>query len=464
MLTFTLLPPLTREAKQLNRTLNSFALATILGCTLPGAYAATEKEATAASRRGDFAAAADIYKQLVAANPSSVSLRIEYADALVKDRQWEAAVSEYEAVLKLQPKNIEATLGIATARRRQGNITEAKRYSEQAHVLAPQNADAHLGLASTYALDHDFERAGTHYADIAKKFPKDAGAQQSVYNFQRQRNPRLYAFLESDLSFETKQLGVSVPFLAREEIGAEVQEETSFVPSLGNLKIFSRNDKKIFYTHHFGLNHMFDVSARTSEYQYNVVVNDYASIDTYREFRFRYTMPLTNEHTLAVRYTPRPTTLKVSQETFTAHKIEAEVNSRLTPRLTTLIGTGWLRELDSNATNVGQLTDRSLVRLGFQFDATNRLSVGARFITNPDLDNTVNSTLFAEGSYTLNSTWSVLGRLREDDYKTNFDQTSYYAAARFVPDSHWWSEFGLKYVTRGLNSGVFGLASITYRF
>lgn len=446
------------------RTLTTLILGSILACGLLNAHADTEQDAVAAARRGDFAAAAAVYKQLVAGNPSSVPLHIDYADALAKDRQWNLAISEYESVLKLQPKNTEAMLGIATVRRWQGNIAEAKRAGEQARVLAPQNSDAQLGLAATYALDHDFENAEKTYEQAVKTWPKDAGVQQAAYDFRRQRNPRLYLFWENDLSFELRQIGVSAPFGAHEEIGAEYQDESSIAPGLGNTRIYTRSDKKIFYTHYFGLNHMLDLSARSSEYQYNVTVTDYASIDTYQEYRLRYTVPLTQEQVLSVRYTPRPTTLKLSKDNFTAHKIETELNSRWTPRLSTLLGVGWLRDLDSNATSAAQLTDRSLVKLGAQLDATNRLSLGAKFITNPDLDNSMNSTLIAEGSYTLTDTWSALGRLRSDDYKTGSDQTGYYVGARFVPNSNWWSEFGLKYATRGTASGTYGLASVSYRF
>ena len=448
----------------MRRTLATFALGCAIACLHASAHAVTEKEAVGAARRGDFAAAAAAYKQLVAENPFSVALRLEHADALAKDRQWNEAISEYEAILKLQPKNTEAVLGIATVRRWQGNIVEARRANEQARVLAPQNSDPMLGLAATYALDHDYDNAEKLYEQSVTTWPKDTGVQQAAYNFRRQRNPRLYLFVENDLSFETRQAGVSVPFAGREEIGAEYQEETSIAPALGNARIYTRSDKKIFYTHYFGLNHMFDFSARNSEYQYNVAVTDYASIDTYQEYRFRYTVPLSPEQVLSVRFSPRPTTLKLSQDHFTAHKIEAEINSRWTPRFTTLLGTGWLRDLDSNATSTAQLTDRSLLKLGAQLDVTNHLSLGAKFITNPDLDNSMNSTLIAEGSYSLTDAWSALGRMRADDYKTGADQTSYYAGARFVPNSHWWSEFGLKYVTRGAASGAFGLASVAYRF
>lgn len=450
----------------MNRALITLALGCAIACIHMSANAATEKEAAATARSGNFAAAAVVYQQLVAESPSSVALRLELADALAKDRQWDQAISEYEAVLKLQPNNTEAILGIGTVRRWQGNIVAAKRANEQARVLAPQNSDPVLGLAATYALDHDFDNAGKLYEQAVKTWPEDKGVQHSAHDFRRQRNPRLYLFLENDLSFETRQAGVSAPFAGREEIGAEYQEETSTAPSLGNARIYTRSDKKIFYTHYFGLNQTLDFSARTSEYQYYVpdTALSYTGIDTYQEYRFRYTMPLTPEQIFSVRYTARPTTLRLSQDQFTAHKIEAEFNSRWTPRFSTMLGGGGLRDLDSAATNTAQLTDRSLIKLGFQLDATNRLSIGAKYITNPDLDNTLNATVIAEGSYLLNNTWSALGRLRSDDNKTGASQTGYYLGARFVPNSYWWSEFGLKYVERGTASGVFGLASISYRF
>ena len=450
----------------MNRALTTLALGCAIACIHMGANAATEKETATTARSGNFAAAAVAYQQLVAESPSSVALRLELADALAKDRQWDQAISEYEAVLKLQPNNTEAILGIGTVRRWQENIVEAKRANEQARVLAPQNSDPVLGLAATYALDHDFDNAGRLYEQAVKTWPEDKNVQQSAHDFRRQRNPRLYLFQENDLSFETRQAGAVIPFAAHEETGAEYQDETSTAPSLGNARIYTRSDKKIFYTHYFGLNKTLDFSARTSEYQYNVpdTALIYASIDTYREYRIRYAVPLTPEQVFSVRYTPRPTTLRLSQDQFTAHKIEAEFNSRWTPRFSTLLGTGWLRDLDSTATSASQLTDRSLIKLGFQLDATNRLSLGAKFITNPDLDNSMNSTMIAEGSYSLTDTWSTLGRVRADDYKTGASQMGYYLGARFVPNSHWWSEFGLKHVERGTASGNYGLASVSYRF
>jgi tetratricopeptide (TPR) repeat protein len=441
-------------------------LACALALASPPTVAATEKEAADYARRGQFAEAAEAYTTLVQKNPRSIPLRMELADALAKDRQWDRAVTEYEGVLKLQPKNAEALRGIGTVRRWQGHIGEARRAYEQALKLEPSNAEGQLGLAATSALDHDFAAAQSQYDQAETKWPKDRGAQQAAYDFRRLRNPRLYLFWENDLSFETRQLGAIAPFAGREEIGAEVQEELRFAPDLSRIKTYTRTDKKILYTHFFGLNHMLDFSARASEYEYHAPTSalEYASIDTYEEYRARYTVPFAPEQVFAVRYTLRPTTLKLSQDSFTAHKLEAELSSRWVPRVSTLLGTGWLRDLDSNATNTSQLTNNTLVKLGAQWDPTNQLSIGAKYITNPDLDNTINATTIAEGSYSLTDTWSVLGRYRADDYKRGSDQTSLYAGARYVPNRHWWSEFGLKHAERGDASGNYGLVSIVLNF
>ena len=443
-----------------------FVLSCAITCVNTTVNAYTKLDAEASARDGDFATAALAYEQLLAEQPGSVSLRLEFASALRNDRQWERAISEYQTVIEFHPNNTEAALGIGTVRRWQGNLDEARRTYEQTLELAPQNSEGLLGLANTYALDHDYIEAGKLYEQAQQMWPGDSGVEQAAYDFHRQRNPRLYLFWENDLSFESRQGGFIVPFGAREEIGVEYQEETSIAPQLDDAKIYTRSDSKFFYTHYFGHNHMLDFSARNSEYTYNVPDSNlgYSAIDTYQEYRVRYTLPMTTAQVLAVRYTARPTTLKLSQDNFTAHKLEAELNSRWLPRFSTRLGGGWLRDLDDNAISASELTDRSLVKLGFHWDVTNHLGLGAKHITNPDLDNSMTATDIVEASYSLSGTWSVIARVKMDDYRTSSDQTSNYLAIRFVPNSNWWSEFGLKYAERGNTNGYFGLASVSYRF
>lgn len=426
----------------------------------------SEPEAAAAAERGDYSAAVAAYERLVSEYPNSVALRLNLADALKMDRQWARAIDEYETVLRQQPGNADATLGIGTVRRWQGDIAGATNTYKQAIAQAPQNPGGLLGLGSTYALDHDFARAEEVYEQAEKTWPEDGSVRKAAYDFRRQRTPKLYLFWESDLSFATQQAGFIAPFAAKEEIGLEIQRATSYAPQLDHAEIYSRSDQRIFYTHYFGLNRSLDFSARSSKYSYKVPESalGYSAIDTYAEYRVRYTAPLSREQVLSARYTLRPTTLKLSQHGFTAHKLEVELNSRWTPRFLTMLGGGWLRDLDSNATSSSEFTDRSLVKVGFQWDATNRLSLGAKYITNPDLDNSMNATAIADASYSVTETWSALMRYRVDEYKTGPNQTGYYLGVRFVPDSHWWSEVGLKHSERDTASGNYGLVSISYRF
>lgn len=453
----------------MNRTVAMLWLSGAMLCCSTAAFADLEDDAADASRRGDFSAAVSDYQHLLENNPTSITLRLELADALAKDRQWGRAIDEYQKVLKRDPKSTAALLGIGTVRRWQGNIPEARLAYEQVLALSPGEPAGLKGLAATYALDHDYVNAEKYYAQAEKLWPGDSSVQQAAYDFRRQRNPRTYLLWETDLSFQTHQVGAIVPFGAREEIGAEYQDESSFyVPQVGTsrLLIYTRSDKKVFYTHYFGLNNMLDLSVRSSAYQYHVpdTALSFATIDTYQEYRARYTTPLTQDQIFSVRYTLRPTILKFSNGSFNSHKLETELNSRWFPSFSTLLGLGLLRDLDSNATSTAQLTDRSLVKVGFQWDVTSRLSLGAKYITNPDLDNTMRATSITEAAYSVTETWSVLGRYRTDSAKVGADQTEYYFAFRFVPNSNWWSEFGLKHAKRDSVSGNYGLASISIHF
>lgn len=432
------------------------------------AAAVTEKEAAQQAREGLFAQAIESYDALVKQNPKSVPLRLKLADALAKDRQWERALTEYEAVLKLSPNNADAMNGIGTVNRWRGHVDAARDAHVRARNTAPGDPDGALGLAAAETLDHNFEKAGALYEEAEKKWPNDGEVRQAAYDFRRQKNPRVQLFYEDDLSFRTEIGGVGLPLLAREDLEAEYQKETRF-QYLTGVESYNRTDKKIKYTHFFGLNHTLEVDARAAEYEYPAPPAPLppafsTAIDSFQEYRLRYTFPLTPEQRIAIRYSVRPTTLLNTQEKFTAHKVEAELVSRWLPRFETVIGTGWLRDLDGNAVSTGDLTSQGLLKIGFQYDITNRLDVSAKFITNPDLDSSVNSTTIVQAGYSLTGTFALLARGRFDDYKTGDDQSAAYVAVRFTPSSHLWSEAGVKYVQRGPESGVYPLVSLVGKF
>lgn len=437
-------------------------IASITGLIAP-VLAVTELDATRMTREGDFAQAAAAYRALLTQNPQSVLLRLALADALAKDLQWDSAIAEYETVLSTSPNNVEALRGIGKVRRWQGHVEQSKQAYLQAQALARDDPEPVLGLAAVQVLDHNFVEARQLYDQAAKKWPQDGDVRQAVYNFARQTNPRVYLFYEDDLSFTTKQAGLAAPFLSREEIGMEYQQEQSFL-SETRTRTYVRTDHKLLYAHFLGFNHAVDASIRQSHYAYDLPVTAFAAIDHFDEYRVRYTVPIVPEQIVAVRYTARPTTLLTSGQDFVAHKIEGEITSRWTPRFQTLLGTGWLRDLDADATSTSNMSTNTLVKAGLQAILSSRWQISGKYITNPDLDNTVNSTRLLQADYSYTDIYSALARVRNDDYKRGADQITYYLGVRIAPNSHLWSEVGAKYVKRGSNNGTYPLVSLVWRF
>lgn len=405
-----------------------------------------------------FGEAAAIYQSLVAKKPESIRLRLELADMLAKDRQWDAAVAQYRLVLKQDPGNVEAQRNLAQVLRWSGQIEEAIATYLEAIKRNPDSVDSMLGLAKSYELDHDFGSAQKILDQANGKWPKDKSVNKARYDFARQRNPRLMLFYEDDLSFRSTELGVYLPFSSREEVGVEYQTEER--PG-----IYTRTDQKVLYKHYFGSDHSIDARYRSSSFSYTGM-SVFASIGSFQEYRVRYIYPWRPNQVMAVRYTMRPTTL-VGGETFTSHKVEAELRSRWSGKTETTVGTGWLNDLneaESIAISDVVMATNTLVKLGFQYHVNHRLSLGGKYITNPDLDNTVNATVLLEAGYSLSGSYSSLYRFRNDDYKTGNDSSSLYAGLRYSPGSHLWSEGGIKYVTRGASSGFYPLVSLVYKF
>lgn len=446
----------------------------VLACALLAAAApalgATEEEAARAANEGRYEEAEAAYRALIARNPASLGLRINLADVLAKDRFWDEALREYRAALKLSPGNAEAWIGIGTVRRWQGHIDESVQAYEKARAAAPQDPAATLGLAGTYALDHDFSKAEQLYGQAAAKWPKDAGAQQAAYDFARQVNPRAYLYFEDDLSFQDRIAGVATPFGSREDIAYEHQQELRFLSETGE-KTFTRTDDRLIYTHTFAYQQTLEASVKHSTFAYEpaAVPTSTAtppfstSIDSFDEFRVRYAHPFTPEQVGSARLTLRPTTLFFGQK-FVSQKLEADMQSQWNPRLQTTFGTGVLHDLQDSATSESDLSYQVLWRVGAQYAISDRADVSFRYITNPDLDSSIYATTLVQAGYTYSSTYSGIFRVRYDNYKQADNQTSIYAGVRITPNSHLWSEFGVKYAARGPRDGLFGLASVIWRF
>lgn len=86
---------------------------------------------------GDFAASAQAYGEVVAANPNNVNASLGMADALVKSGDLIQAKQLYETCLKISSNDWRANYGLGTLYLQSSYFKMAKRYLEQALSLAP---------------------------------------------------------------------------------------------------------------------------------------------------------------------------------------------------------------------------------------------------------------------------------------------------------------------------------------
>ncbi|SCW85176.1 TPR repeat-containing protein [Sphingobium faniae] len=380
----------------------------------------------------------------------------EETDRQLRDYRWQDAMAAYRSALAADPNDAESWRALGKLLRWNGQLRESREAYEKALQLEPDSTDAALGVAVSYRYDHDFGRARARYADAAARWPDDSDVERSIRQFRREASPRLYAFYENDLSFESWKIGGAAPFLSREEVYYEHEQEE-------RPDVYLRKDNKVGYIHYFGVNHFLELTARFSDYRYDGPVSDFSAIDRFQEYRVRYAFPITHRHVVTARYTARPTRLENSGATFTSHKVEAEIRSQWNPRFATVVGTGALRDLDDDAASVHDLRNTALVRIGAEYALTRRFRVAANYITNPDLDNTIRGTALGQLNYQINDSWSALYRLRHDDYKRGFNQDAHYLGIRYSPGGHIWAEGGMKYVKRGSRNGVYPLISIVLR-
>ncbi|MBR0551377.1 tetratricopeptide repeat protein [Stakelama marina] len=418
-------------------------LATLLPALALGAMLAAVPGATAQTNAGEA--------------PRDGTTLSEETERQIRDFRWDAAIAEYRAAIAENPDNAEAWRGLGRVLRWKGRLAESRDAYRHAAAIAPDNPDAELGIALTYRYDRNFGAARSAYDQAVARWPDDPEVLSERRTFLRDTMPRVALFYERDLSFETLSAGMGLPLANGDEVTGEWQREE-------RPDIYVRRDWRAGYQHYFGFQHYIQVDARLSRYSYDNPVTDFAAIDRFQEFRIRYAVPVTPDQVVTARYSLRATRLKTSRQTFSAHKFEVELRSQWSPRFSTTIGSGLLRDLNDGATSASDQRTTVLVRAGAEYRVTPRLQLAANYITNPDLDNTIKGTALAQVSYSWNGRWSSLYRFRADDYKDSEDQTAHYLGMRYSPGGHVWAEAGVKYVERGKRSGIYPLASLIYRF
>ena len=82
--------------------------------------------------RGEPAAAADLYRQAIAAGEKSVGIRKQLANALKDSSQFEAALSEYQTCVSAEPDDADTYLQVGHLFKLRGDLAKAGEYYQRA--------------------------------------------------------------------------------------------------------------------------------------------------------------------------------------------------------------------------------------------------------------------------------------------------------------------------------------------
>jgi predicted O-linked N-acetylglucosamine transferase (SPINDLY family) len=138
--------------------------------------AATLTEAAAAQRRGDFADAAALYAQALAAQPDNADVLGKLAAAKLGQRAWREAEGLYRRALALaQPQDAEWRSGLGQALHEQGRMAEAIAALRQACDDDPFLPEPLIALGQALAADDQGEAAEASYR-AALEIDPHAGA------------------------------------------------------------------------------------------------------------------------------------------------------------------------------------------------------------------------------------------------------------------------------------------------
>jgi tetratricopeptide (TPR) repeat protein len=129
---------------------------------------------------GEYAAAADMLADFVAAAPGDVPARALRARALAESGDLDAALTEYSAVVRDDPHHVEAWFALGKYTIRAGDASRAvKEYLVQASILANLQGDMRLQGDVTNALGLGYKHLG-RMGDAAEAFEKAARLRKTL--------------------------------------------------------------------------------------------------------------------------------------------------------------------------------------------------------------------------------------------------------------------------------------------
>jgi tetratricopeptide (TPR) repeat protein len=122
---------------------------------------------------GDYAAAADAYREFLKRRPDEVGAHSNLGVVLAKLGRYDEAIREYEAAEKLLPSDSRIAMNLALAYEKSGRLAEARQKLETLHAAAPQEKQITLLLADAYLQAGENRRVVELLGPIEEQAPDD---------------------------------------------------------------------------------------------------------------------------------------------------------------------------------------------------------------------------------------------------------------------------------------------------
>jgi tetratricopeptide (TPR) repeat protein len=129
-----------------------------------------------AQHHGDYRAAAQIYQEMLKAEPHAAEVRANLGLMHHLLSEYTAAIPEFRSALEENPRLFVANLFLALDLLQVGKPNEAISYLERAHDLNPHDASAVLGLGRAYTKSGDLLKARISYSAAVGLNPENPRA------------------------------------------------------------------------------------------------------------------------------------------------------------------------------------------------------------------------------------------------------------------------------------------------
>ena len=126
------------------------------------------------NKNEDYQEAIQVYKILLAKNPTKIGLRFQLSNMYIKLGNSKEAIKELEKILEWDPKNYKIMHNIAYCLKVAGRVDEAIDMYKQAIEINPTYEESMYALALAYLSKGDFENGWKQYSLRLKKEKRNA--------------------------------------------------------------------------------------------------------------------------------------------------------------------------------------------------------------------------------------------------------------------------------------------------